>query len=110
MAGQPLVYAIGLESLLARAVYADLAGAVIRRLGPLEAGAPRCRQGQKPDLVLLDLSTADVDVELAAVRDAWGEAVVVVGVSRSQPLARIWGPDGVELVELGPGFLSPFLG
>src|ERR1700674_5116457 len=94
-----LVYAIGLESNTARAVYADLPQAVIRRRRPLRGRGPRQRRGPKPDAVLLDLSFTDVAAELAAIRLAWGDTVPVIGLGRRQPHVCVWrGGDLPELI------------
>lgn len=108
--GRPLVYTIGLEPLIARALYADLTPAVIRRRRPLRPGGRGRPAGRSPHLVLLDLNVTSVLAELAAAWAAWGEDVVIVGVGRRQPYARVWrGPDCADLVEIGPGFLAPYL-
>lgn len=95
---------------MACAIYADLTHAVVRRRRPLRVGAVRRRRGRRPDLVLLDLSATNVAAELAFAWTVWGERVVVAGVDRRHPYARIWSrPELAEVVELGPGFLAPFL-
>lgn len=107
---RPLVYTIGLEPLTARAVYADLKDATIRRRRPLKHGETTRRAGRRPDLVVLDVTTTRVVAELAAARAAWGDRLVIVGIGRRQPYARVWQrPDDPELVEVGPGFLKPYL-
>jgi hypothetical protein len=110
VAKTPLVYAIGLDSLMARALYADLRGAAIRRRAALKAGAPRGRRGHPPDLILLDLGHADGKDLLATARQTWGTDVLIVGLRRDEPQAYVWkGQCVVTLVEIGPGFLSPYL-
>jgi hypothetical protein len=110
LAKMPLVYAIGLDSLMARAVHADLPGAVILRRRALSAHGPQVRGSRQPDLILLDLTQADPEALLAAARLAWGANVPIVGLHRDEPQAYIWKDQGVAtLVEIGPGFLCPFL-
>jgi hypothetical protein len=112
MSGSPplLVYAIGLEPLLARALYADLPHATIRRKRPLRSGVTFHRRGPRPTLVVLDVAATLVVAELAAAWSAWGDDVLIVGVDRRGPLACIWRrPDEAEFVEIGPGFLARFL-
>ncbi len=105
----PCVYLIGLDAPTARAVYLDLAHATIRRLETLGKHGSR-RYGRRPDMVLLDVTSTNVAAEVAAVRATWGERVVIVGVLRHQPVARVWREAATtETVEIGPGFLAPFL-
>lgn len=107
---RPLVYAIGLDGLIACAVEADLPDAAIQWLRPLSGAAVPRRVGPRPDLLLLDLSSTYITTELAAARAAWGERLVIVGLDRQQPYARVWQrPEVALLVEIGPGFLDPFL-
>jgi hypothetical protein len=105
----PLVYVIGVDALMERAVHADLPDADIRRRRTLRAGVVR-RRGPRPDLVVLDVTAADADAELAAIWSAWGEQVVIVGVDRHQPYARIWRqPNLARVAEIGPGFFAAHL-
>lgn len=104
---QPRVYVIGLDSLTERAIRADLPGAQIRRLRPVREGATR-RRGPPPHVVVLDLTRTHALRERALVSRIWGEQVVVVGLSRRDPMARVW-QASTTVVELGPGFLTPFL-
>src|SRR5207248_5075675 len=105
-----IVYAIGLDSLTARALYADLSGAAIQRRRPLRVNGPHARLGPRPDLILVDLTRADGKTELEAARKAWGEDVLIVGLGREAPFARVWRRPSVALmVEISPGFLRPFL-
>ena len=107
---QPLVYTIGLEPLTARAIAADLAHAVIRRQKPLRPNATRRGRLRRPDLVLIDVTVTAVVAELAAAWAAWGERVVIVGIGRSQPYGRVWRRrERHEVIEVGPGFLAPYL-
>lgn len=101
----PLIYAMGLDSLTARALYADLPGASIQRRRPGSHG----RGSRRPDLILMDLPEADPEAEMAAAGMAWGKDVLIVGLSRNAPLARIWSHGIATLVEIGPDFLRPFL-
>lgn len=108
-ASQPLVYAIGLDPLAARAIAADLPQARIRRPRPLVAGEAR-RHGPAPDLVVLDLTATDAAAERAAAWRTWGERTLIVGLDRDHPTARVWHtPTATESVEIGPGFIAPFL-
>lgn len=105
-----VVYVVGLEPHTARAIYADLAGVAIRRLRPLHGGSAHSRRGRRPTLLILGLDLPDLMCELEAAQAAWGESLVAVGIGRYQPLACVWrGPGPAELVEIGPGFLAPFL-
>lgn len=107
----PLIYTIGLDALVARAIYADMANADIRRRRPLGGTGPRGRLGRRPDVLLLDLCLAGLEAELAAARAAWGQCVLIVGVDRCWPLARVWqGQTLATVVEMGPGFLPSLLG
>ncbi len=104
-----LVMTIGLERYTAQALSADLHGAKIQQRRPLQPGSARRRPHPRPDLVILDMSSTRVAAELAAARTAWGE-VVIVGVGRHQPIACVWpGAGAALLVEIGPGFLTPFV-
>ena len=108
--GRWLVYTIGLEPLVARALRADLAGAVFRARRPLRPGVTHRDGRKRPDLVLIDTSATSVLAELAAAWAAWGERVTIVGIGRCQPFARVWHhPEITDVVEVGPGFLAPFL-
>ena len=103
-----LVYTVGVDPLLAQALAADLPAAVLRRRRSL-VHAAQCR-GRCPDIVVVDISGASIDTELDAVRSTWGDRVVVVGVDRRRPFAWVWRrPDRGRIVELGPGFLEPYL-
>ncbi len=105
-----LVYTVGLDPLVARAMYSDLPGAVIHRRRPLHDSGSHSRLGRPPDLLLIGLCTADLQAELAAARAAWGERVLIVGVGSRTPIARVWrGRTTVELAEIGPGFLPSLL-
>jgi hypothetical protein len=107
----PVIYAIGIEPLTARALYADLPGGVVRRLRPLRVDGRLGRHGKPPDLLLLDPGLTRLAAELDAARAAWGDRVVIVGVDRRSPIARVWRRwRSVEQVEIGPGFLSSLLG
>lgn len=104
-----LIYLIGLDPLLSRAVRADLSGCVLRRRDCLQAGQTR-RRGPRPDLVLLDISTTDAAAELTAVWSSWDAGVVVIGFERTQPFARVWyHPRFAQVIEVVPGFLEPYL-
>lgn len=104
-----LIYLIGLDPLLSRALRADLHGCILQRRGSLHAGQTR-RRGPRPDLVLLDITTTDVAAELAAVWSTWDAEVVVVGLERAHPFARVWyHPRPARVIEVMPGFLAPYL-
>jgi hypothetical protein len=106
----PLVYAVGLDPLMARAIHADLAWCQIRSRPSLimaGAGDSGCR---RPDVLLIDLGGVESERELAAATRAWGENLLVVGLDRASPFARVWQrPHLAEVIEVGPGFLGPFL-
>ena len=105
----PLVYVIGADALMERAVQADLPDTRILRRRPLRAGVVH-RRGPRPDLVVLDVTVTDADAELAAIWSAWGREVVVIGVDRHQPYAHIWRhPNLARVVEIGPGFFAAHL-
>lgn len=103
-----LVYTVGLDTPLRRALQADLPGARFVRLRPVDAVRGRQRR-RRPHLLLLDAAT-NVAAEVAAARAAWGDTVVIVALDRRRPVARVWcRPNTVTVVEPGPGFLRPFL-
>lgn len=107
---RPLIYLVGVDPLMARAVASDLARAVLRRRRPVPAHGVRCRRGLQPDLLLVDISVTRVQEELMAAWAAWGDRLVIVGVGRHEPYAYIWRrPGAAERVEVGPGFLTPLL-
>lgn len=110
---QPWIGAIGLPAELARAIAADLPDYRVRRLPPLLHGAGGWAvQGSRPALVLVDDAVGNARAEREAVWRCWGPdpPVPVVEVSRATPIARVWlSPGRVEVVELGPGFLVPYL-
>jgi hypothetical protein len=103
----PRVYFIGLDSLTERAIRAGQPGAQFRRLRPVREATTR-RRGPAPHVVVLDLTRTHALRERALVKRSWGEQVVIVGLSRRDPMARVW-RESTTLVELGPGFLTPFL-
>lgn len=105
----PVLYAIGLDTLMIRALRADFPRGALHPREPLRPGQVE-RRGPRPDAVVLDVAACRFDEEVAAIRRAWGMSVVVVGVDRRQPYARVWRhPRLAEVVELAPGFLRPFL-
>lgn len=105
----PVLYAIGLDPLMVRALRADFPAGTLYEREPLRAGQVE-RRGPRPDAVVVDAAGCRFGSEVEAIRRAWGPEVVVVGVDRRQPYARIWRhPLLAEVVELAPGFLAPFL-
>jgi hypothetical protein len=109
-AGRPMrILTIGLDRLMTRAVRADFPGARVAACRPLgnDAGIPR---GPAPALVVINGAEIDGAAQRAAIRRRWGDAVVVAEFHGRQPVARVWRtPAFVEAVEVGPGFLLPFL-
>src|SRR5689334_4138833 len=90
---RPIAYAVGLEPLIARALYADLRAdlpsVVIRRRQSLQCDPAQRPHTPAPDLVLLDLNLPDLSAEVQAVRTAWGDQVVIVGIGRTQPFTLV---------------------
>jgi len=102
-------YLIGLDALMRHLVAADLPRARIHRLRRLRGGA-QVRRGPRPDLVVIDLTATDAAAEREAVVRAWGTGVVIVGLDRRSPMARVWRPGRPpELVELAPGLFPSLL-
>jgi hypothetical protein len=63
-----------------------------------------------PDLVVMGSAQPDAAEQRDAIWRRWGDAIVVAEIHGQQPLARVWRtPRMVERVELGPGFLWPFV-
>jgi hypothetical protein len=61
-------------------------------------------------MVLLNLDLQLFFDELKAARAAWGKNLLIVGIARSDPYARVWaGASGAKVVEIRPGFLDSFL-
>jgi hypothetical protein len=103
-----LIYVIGLDTLLTKAIRADLPNATIRWLRPLRPHGRR--RGKRPDLLLIDISVTDPYHEVRAAWSFWDKSVVAVGVDRHQPFARVWRHEHLaRIVEIGPGFLTPYL-
>lgn len=103
------ILTIGLDRLTMRAVRADLPGARVTARRKLPTDVPRC-QDIAPHLVLINGAGADPVAQRAAVWRQWGEAVVVTEIHARQPTAQVYRtPTVVESVEVGPGFLAPFL-
>jgi hypothetical protein len=49
-------------------------------------------------------------MEMDSVWSNWGSEVTVLSVDGSLPYARVWRNSHLkQVVEIGPGFLSPFL-
>lgn len=106
---RPVLFAIGLDTLMLRALRADFPRGALRPRQPLRPGQS-ARRGPPPDAVVLDAAACRFEQEVEAIRRAWGPAVIVVGMDRRQPYARVWRhPRLAEVVELAPGFLTPFL-
>jgi hypothetical protein len=58
----------------------------------------------------MDIARADPQAELEAAWAVWGKGVLIVGLSRDLPFARVWQRESIGMmVEVGPGFLYPFL-
>lgn len=108
---QPWIGAIGLPAELIRAIAADLPAYRVRRLPPsLRGEGGRPARGSRPALVIVDATAADACAEREAAWRRWGADLPVVEVNRTTPVARVWlSPGQVEVVELGPGFLVPYL-
>jgi len=111
---QPWIGAIGLSAELARAIAADLPDYRVQRLAPsLRGDGGWAVRGSRPALVLVDGTVGHARAEREAVWRCWGPDLPVVEVSRATPIARVWLSPGrgerVEVVELGPGFLVPYL-
>ena len=105
-----LVYTVGLDRLTADAIAADLPQARVEALPPLIAPVVPRRTGPRPDAVVLGHRVHRVELERASVWITWGEQVVVVVIDPHTPFADVWrGPAVHSRVELGPGFLIPFL-
>ena len=98
----PRLYLVSVHPLLAAALRADHPDAEIVALPALGPAAP----AERPDLVVTGRGAPD----RARAWATWGEVVVVVEVEPRSPVARAWrSPSLVQAVELGPGFLAPFL-
>jgi hypothetical protein len=104
----PMILTIGLNHLMAAAIRADLPQARIRAVRPHRVGTTRVAR-MKPDLVILNASATDATTQRRLIQNAW-ETVVVVELLEAESRALVWRPPtGVEVVELGPGFLTSFL-
>lgn len=107
----PRIDVIGLSAALRRAIAADLPYHRIRQLPP--SSRPDATQDQaysRPALVIVDATAADAHAERDAAWRRWGTDLPVVEVNRTTPVARVWlAPAHVEVVELGSGFLAPYL-
>jgi hypothetical protein len=90
---------------------ADLPQHCIRRLPPAARQGDTCdRCGNRPALLLVDATVTDARAEREAAWRRWGPDLPVVEVSRATPIARVWlAPTHVQVVEIGPGFLAPYL-
>lgn len=61
-------------------------------------------------MVILKTSSTDAAVQRRVIEQVQGRSVVVVEVSDVQPHALVRrAPAEVDVVEIGPGFLVPFL-
>ena len=100
-----LIVALGVDALTRRALQADIPRAqiaVVRRV--------RAWRGERPDLVVINASRMHAPTERMAVWQRWDDAVVIVELIDEEPTTRVWcSPTVVHAVELGPGFLTPFL-
>lgn len=107
----PRIDAIGLSAALRRAIAADLPHHRIRHLPPSSRpDTSRARTRSRPALVIVDATATDARAEREAVWRRWGADLPVVEVNRATPIVRVWlAPTRVEVVELGPGFLAPYL-
>jgi hypothetical protein len=93
---------------MAAAIRADLPQARVRAIRPNRVGTARVAR-IKPDMVILNASATDATTQRRLIQQAWG-MVVVVELLETESRALVWRPPtGVEVVELGPGFLTSFL-
>jgi hypothetical protein len=91
-----------------KAIRADLPQARIRALRPQHLVATRAAQ-TRPDLVVFNASARDATTQRRLIQHVWA-TVVVVELSATESRALVWRPPSdVEVVEVGPGFLGPFL-
>jgi DNA-binding response OmpR family regulator len=106
--GPHTVLTIGLDRPMAAAVRADLPRARIRAIRPHRGG--RMGAGWRtPDLIILNASATDATRQRRLVQQRWATAVVVE-LSATESRALVWRPPAdVEIMEFGPGFLTPFL-
>ena len=103
------VLTIALDRLMADAIRADFPHADIRAIPPLETGTASAGV-TRPHLVILNASVTDSVTQHRLIRQEWGPGVIVVELSESEPQALVWRSAAeVDLVELRPGFLAPFL-
>lgn len=103
------IYAIGLDPLLYRAIGLDHPWCDLHRRRVLR---PRqlWRLGPRPALVLLGARAVQAEVERRIIWRSWGSDVPVVGFDARSPRAYIWHRPGfVQMIDVGPGFLDPFL-
>lgn len=104
-----LVYAVGADPLLVRAIAAELSHASVSRFRGLTTPLP-ASTAHPPDLVVIGPDVSRPDLEREAVRHWWGGRPLVVEAVPGRPLALVWlGTETVRLVEMAPGFLLPFL-
>jgi hypothetical protein len=100
------IVTIGLDALLTMAIAADWPQASIHP----KSVNPRCWDGPAPDLVVLNRAGTNHATLRAAVWQRWGPRVVVAEVDSDGPWSVIWrSPTISTVVEIGPGFLAPFV-
>jgi hypothetical protein len=104
-----LIYVIGIDRDLTRALRADHPDYVVRPRCILRRGQAR-RRGARPRLVLVGSSWVCLEMEMDVVWASWGSDVVVISVDGGLPYARAWQHSRLtQVLEIGPRFLSPFL-
>jgi hypothetical protein len=105
----PLIYVIGVDRDLTRALRADHPDCVVRPRCILRRGQAR-RRGARPRLVLVGSSWVCLEMEMDVVWASWGSDVVVISVDGGLPYARAWQHARLtQVLEIGPKFLMPFL-
>jgi hypothetical protein len=104
-----LIYVIGVEPHLTRALRADYPDCVVQHRAVLRRGQCR-RHGARPSLVLVGSSWVCLELEMDVIWASWGTDVMVVSVDGGIPFARAWQHARLRrIVEIGPGFLTPLL-
>jgi len=104
-----LIYVIGIDPNLTRALRADHPECVVRPRCILRRGQAR-RRGARPHVVLVGSSWVCLEMEMDVVWASWGSDVIVISVDGGLPYARAWQHARLtQIVEIGPKFLTPFL-